>query len=89
MIDKMENTREEFPPIAGSSKQKEQQAKHANDQQEQQPQEEQQPEQQQPQPQPNIDKSQNSDSNVVCNQKTVVNKIFRLKIVPPFQKKTL
>ena len=84
-IDKMiEDTREEFPPIEGSSKQQSPQPK---SQQQHELQNEQQPKQQQPQPQPDISKSQNSYSNVVCSRKNVVvNKIFRLKIVPPVRK---
>ena len=84
-IDKMiEDTREEFPPLEGSSKPQSPQPK---SQQQHEIQNEQRPKQQQPQPQPDISNSQNSYSNVVCNQKNVVvNKIFRLKIVPPFRK---
>ena len=80
----IEDTREEFPPIEGSSKPQSPQPK---SQQQHEIQNEQRPKQQQPQPQPGISNSQNSYSNVVCNQKNVVvNKIFRLKIVPPFRK---
>ena len=67
-IDKMiEETREEFPPIEGSSKPQSPQPK---SQQQHEIQNEQRPKQQQLQPQPDISNSQNSYSNAVCNQKT-------------------
>ena len=56
----------EFPPLEGSSKPQSPQPK---SQQQHEIQNEQRPKQQQPQPQPDISNSQNSYSNVVCNQK--------------------